>query len=265
MTAQTIVRLPYLASVVAAALLVTASVQAADKLDRVVETEAETSRAAAASQKRINNLDEKTRQMLEEWRQATWRAEQLKVYHAEMEKLIAVQRTELADLQLQLEGVGSTHPELQPLMLRMVNRLEQSVELDLPFELAARRSRITLLREALADGTTGLAEKFRKVLEAYQAELAYGREVEVTRQSLSFPGGEREVQLLRLGRTMLYYRTLDGEGVGYWDRDNKRWQPLPVAWREPLRRAILVARDRAVPELLRLPVDAPSKASEVQP
>ena len=246
------------------ALLAAWPLTAADTLDKVINTEAATSRAAAASQKRIDNLDEQTRRMLEEYRQASWRAEQLKVYHSELEKLLAVQKAELADLQAQLQGVGSTHPELQPLMLRMVSSLEQFIALDLPFESEARNSRITLLREALADGNTGLAEKFRKVLEAYQAELAYGREVEVTQIALPFSNGEREVELLRLGRSMLYYRTLDGEGVGYWDQEGKRWQPLPVSYRVPLKRAILVAKDRITPELLRLPVPAAKAATEAE-
>lgn len=242
-------------------LMVYSNSQAADKLDKVIDTEAKTAESAAASQQRIDKLDDQNRSMLEQYRQASWRAEQLKTYHLELQKLLSVQNAEIADLEAQLKGVGSTHPEMQPLMLNMVNSLEKFIALDLPFDLEARNSRITLLREALADGTTGLAEKFRKVLEAYQIELAYGREIDVSQISLPFAGGDREVELLRLGRTMLYYRTLDGEGVGYWDRNKKSWQPLPVSYRKPIRRAILVAKETATTELLMLPIEA-AKAAE---
>ncbi len=55
------------------------------------------------------------------------------------------------------------------------------------------------------------AERYRRLLEAYQIELDYGRTM------ISYKGkleDGREADFVRVGRVSLLYRTADGEEVG---------------------------------------------------
>ena len=56
--------------------------------------------------------------------------------------------------------------QIFPLMLSMVDALEQFIELDLPFHLEERRERVATLRATIGDAGVIGAEKLRKVYEA---------------------------------------------------------------------------------------------------
>src|SRR3546814_3064625 len=68
-----------------------------------------------------------------------------------------------------------------PLMLRMTDSLEKFVALDLPFLHNERQARIDNLKQALGDPQVNAGEKFRRILEAYQIEVDYGRTLGVER------------------------------------------------------------------------------------
>ena len=69
-----------------------------------------------------------------------------------------------------------------------------------------------------------ISEKYRRIVEAYQVEMDYGRTIEAYEGELASEGGDpRTVQFLRVGRVTLLYQTLDGRETGYWDADRKAW------------------------------------------
>ena len=106
------------------------------------------------------------------------------------------------------------------------------------------------------------SEKARRILEAYQIENEYGRTIEAYKATLAIDSGpERTLELLRIGRVALIYRTLDGTEAGYWDRDDKGWKKLPERFRTSVRKGFRIARRQAAPDLIRLPVPAPKEAS----
>ncbi len=145
-------------------------------------------------------------------------------------------------------------------MAQMVESLDQFVELDLPFLLPERRSRVAFLETLLERSDVTVAEKFRRVLEAYEIENDYGRTIEAYKDSLEFEGASREVDILRIGRIALLYQTVDAGAYGMWDRQKKEWTPLPAAYRNQIREGIRVARRQIAPNLLLLPVAAPENA-----
>jgi hypothetical protein len=103
------------------------------------------------------------------------------------------------------------------------------------------------------------AEKFRRVLEAYQVEGDYGRTIEAYRANLSIDGVERPVDFLRLGRIALFYQTLDGSQTGMLNQESNSWEELPDEYDLPVRDGLRVARKEAAPNLLALPVPAPEE------
>ena len=64
-----------------------------------------------------------------------------------------------------------------------------------------------------ADVTT--SEKYRRIMEAYQGELEYGRTTEAYSESLPTTG--QTVEFLRIGRTLLVYQTSDQEITGWFN------------------------------------------------
>jgi hypothetical protein len=56
------------------------------------------------------------------------------------------------------------------------------------------------------------------------------------------------------------YRTLDGAETGYWDQMQRNWV-IDNSYANDIEEAISVARQEGPPELLRVPVPAPTGAS----
>lgn len=235
---------------------------AADPTDQALDTAEQTNREDAASQSRIDELSEEAREMLEAYRTAITRKQQLEVYNREMEKIVAEQAQRKERLEARIEEVANLAEEIEPLMLRMVDHLERFVESDLPFQPDERRKSIRELRSTLSDPEVGVAEQFRRVLEAYQKEAEYGRTMGTYRGELQFGDEPRLVEFLRVGRVMLFYISPDDANVGYWDRQAEAWKPLPGRYRRPVREGIRVARDQAAPQLIEIAVPAPRPADE---
>jgi hypothetical protein len=104
-----------------------------------------------------------------------------------------------------------------------------------------------------------VAEKFRRVMEAYQIENEYGRTIEEYKGSLEVDGLLREVDFLRIGRVALMYQTSDGQRQGVWDQDAGEWVALGGEYRNRIRQGFRVARRQIAPELLILPIPAPEE------
>lgn len=236
------------------ALLLGSTPVLATALDAALDESQRLSSDAAASQARIEQLDDASRAMLAEYRNAVQQAEALKGYNLQLRELVAAQRQELAGYQAQLDGIERTQQAVTPQMRRMVEVLGEFIAADLPFLPEERADRLAQLQDLLPRADVSLAEKYRRILEAYQVESDYGRTLEAWRGELAGDAGARSVEFLRLGRSMLYYQTLDGHESGWWDPRSHSWQPLDGSARRPLRQAIAIARLEQAPALLELPV-----------
>lgn len=238
-----------------AVVLVLASAPlAASPLDAALDESQQLAADAKASQARIEQLDDASREMLTEYRNALQQAEALQGYNAQLRELVAAQRKELTGYQEQLEGIERTQEAVTPQMRRMVEVLGEFIAADLPFLPDERSDRLAQLQDLLPRADVSLAEKYRRILEAYQVESDYGRTLEAWRGELPAEGGSRSVEFLRLGRVMLYYQTLDGHESGWWNPQARSWQRLDNNARRPLHQAIAIARQEQAPTLLDLPV-----------
>lgn len=211
-------------------------------------------RESVESQQRIEALDDASRDALTRYRQAIEQSEQLGDYNRQVEAMLVDQRAELARLQDQLSSIDGTRQAIMPLLQRMYQSLERFVALDLPFQLEERQDRLAQLKALLARPNVSVAEKYRRVLEAYQIESDYGRTLEGWRGALEQDTGTRVVDFLRLGRVMLFYQTLDGSEQGYWDQAQQAWVDLPDRYRRALEEGLNIARQQQTPVMLRLPL-----------
>ncbi|QMV62669.1 DUF3450 domain-containing protein [Pseudomonas berkeleyensis] len=250
-----------LRSLVAALALASGSLAAAP-LDDALDESQRLAAEAKASQGRVEQLDDASREMLNEYRSALQQAEALKGYNSQLLDLVAAQRDELAGYQRQLDGIERTQEAVSPQMVRMVEVLGQFIAADLPFLPEEREDRLAQLQDLLPRADVSLADKYRRILEAYQIESDYGRTLEAWRGELKqADGASRSVEFLRLGRSMLYYQALDGHESGWWNPQAQAWQALEGSARRPLSQAIAIARQQQAPALLNLPIKTLAKES----
>lgn len=229
---------------------------AAGQVERALEAQGEVDRAAAESQDRIDEIREETLDAAALYARATAEAESYEKYNQQLEQQVRSQEEEMQSIEQQLLEIETTTREIQPLMEEMVQVLEQFVALDVPFLLDERRARVENLKSMMARADIAISEKYRRILEAYQIELEYGRTLDAYEGRIGEGDDARTVEFVRLGRVSLMFRSLDGSQTGYWDANQRTWVVDP-SYADEIEQALSVARQEGAPELLIAPVPAP--------
>lgn len=235
-----------------------------DKVDTVTREQAEADRSGQASQKRIDALDDETQKLLTDYRKAIADAESYDAYATQLSRQIASQEAELAEIDRQLAEVEDTSRSITPLQEKMLATLRQFVELDVPFLAQERAARVETLEEMMDRADVSISEKYRRIVEAYQVEMDYGRTIEAYDAQLHGPGGARTASFLRIGRVALLYQTLDGRETGYWDSEARAWT-VDNQYSRAFREGVAVARKQSAPEMIIAPVPAPVSGSAPEP
>lgn len=230
---------------------------AQDEAREAMRVQSDSLQTSIDVQQRINELDDQTREMLNDYRQTMSQFRDLVAYNDQLSQLVATQRVELADYERQFQELEVTKRRILPLIVRMIEVLEEFVAIDIPFLEKERDMRIAALQKLMQRPDVPVSEKYRRISEAYQIELEYGHTIEAYEGEMAVGGEVRTVAFLRFGRLGLYYMTLDGLEIGYWDNDNDTWAELDDDFRQPLDRGIRIARKQLPPDLIRLPVKAP--------
>jgi len=240
--------------------------RAIDKLRRgedlapILEEASEINQFAQASQERIDDMASETQRLLREYQAVLREIESLKAYNAQQRAVVRDQEQQISELQQSIDEVVAVRREITPLMMRMIDALEQFIDLDMPFLLEDRRERVENLRDFMDASDISPSEKFRLVLEAYQRESEFGRTIETYRSTVEIDGQDRQVNILRVGRAVLAYRTLDGEQQGFWNKRTEQWEPLGDEFGGEISRAMSFANDQAAPNMYLLPVPGPTTA-----
>ncbi|GAB4573250.1 MAG: DUF3450 domain-containing protein [Rhodothalassiaceae bacterium] len=233
-------------------------VRTGESLEGVFKEALELNKLAQASQETIDKTANETQKLLREYQSILKQIESLKAYNAQQRRVIRDQEQQLAELQASIDGVVAIRRDITPLMLRMIDRLDQFVSLDLPFKLEERQQRIENLRSFMDMSNISPSEKFRLVLEAYQVENEFGRTVESYVGSLPLEGqGDVQVEFLRIGRVVFVYQTQDGQSQGYWDAESRSWKSLGSEFNAPIEAALRFAKKQAAPQMYILPVSGP--------
>ncbi|SHG94499.1 Protein of unknown function [Hydrocarboniphaga daqingensis] len=225
------------------------------KVDAVIGEQTKSVSAAKTSQSTVTKLDDEAGTMLGEYRQAIEEYQSLKAYNDQLATQVSSQQEELAAINAQLGDIDTTSREVLPMLIRMMTTLEQFVAVDVPFLPDERAKRIKTLKTTMERADVSLSEKYRRIVEAYQIEMEYGRTIE------SYAGkiGDKTVEFLRAGRVSLLYQTLDGNETGYWDNSSKKWV-VDNAYREDIKSAIKIAKKQAAPNFVALAAPAPKEA-----
>ncbi len=206
------------------------------------------------SQKVINKYDDKTTELVGEYRAALIQLEALREYNDQLEKLIRAQKVEMISIRQQIKDVTTIDRSIIPHMFRMIDGLEAFVELDTPFLITERRARVQRLRDLMDRSDANPAEKYRKILEAFEIENEYGRTIEAYEGKLTVDGKAKTVNFLRLGRVTWLYQSLDKDESAVWSQDERDWVDLEGDFDSEINTAIRIAKEQTAPNLLTIPV-----------
>lgn len=206
------------------------------------------------TQEQIVRLDEQTRILLADYQSTTKEYESLKLYNDQVQKIINSQINEIENIILKIDELDKTNQRIVPFMLRMIDGLENFIQLDLPFLLNERTSRVDNLKVTMDRGDVSTSEKFRLIIEAYKTELEYGRTIESYRDNITINNVETSADFLRIGRVALTYLTVDGSKGGYWDTNSSSWEKSTSSIKRSTADALKVASKQAPPALIKIPV-----------
>ena len=251
-----------MASAAAAAIVVVAGSVFAQSatVDEVIQADLRRLELAQESQERINQVVEGTRSLADDYRAINKEIDGLKVYNRLMTAQTNGQQATLDDIALSMEQVDVINRQIFPLMERMIDGLEQSIALDIPFLMEERSKRIADLEAILERSDVSVAEKFRKVIEAYQIEMDYGTSSEWYRESLNVDGAVREYNMFRVGRIGLFFQSDDTNITGWYNPDARGYELLGSDHRSEIRKGIRIARQLIAPELILIPMPGPESA-----
>ena len=257
---MTITRLKTLlgAATIAASFVGGAAVASADSLEAIMQVGKERTAEARASQTKIDRLADETRDLLADYKTVMKQVEGLRVYNARLDRQIANQERRIADIDQAISDAAIIQRQIPPLVTRMLDGLDQFIDLDMPFDLDTRKGNIEAVRANLDRSDVTSAEAFRQVLELYSIELQYGRGIESYSDTIDVDGASREVDMLRIGRVALVAQTTDGASTRAWNNSSRSWEELSTAdYSAAVRKAVRIAKKQATIELLNMPIAAP--------
>jgi hypothetical protein len=229
-------------------------------VDQVIQEGEKRADAGAAEQQRVEQIANQTDDLLNEYNTVSKVVDGLVTYNSLLQRQVNNQEEEKAALSESISNVALIERQIIPMMTRMLDSLEQFIELDTPFLLNERRERLERLRGMMERSDVSSAEKFRRVIEAYQIENDYGRTIEAYKGTVPINGNEQEVDFLRIGRVSLAYQSVGGAHTGAWDPNSNGWVELEASeFKNQIADGLRVARKQVAPDLLIVPVPAPSE------
>lgn len=246
-------------SAYAEAMLELAAGSPREAFNSAVEIRGTANTELTESQVRIEVLSDKTDALLTQYQSAVRQHESLTIYNRQLDALIEAQEVERLSLVDQVDRIELVSRDVTPLMLRMIEALDVFVALDIPFLEEERSDRILDLRKLMIRADVTEAEKYRRIMEAYQIENEYGRTIEAYRSTHASGDKEVTVNFLRVGRIALVYQTLDESKAGVWNQKMRRWEQLDGSFRTAIRQGLRIARKQVAPDLIGLPLPAPEK------
>ena len=114
-------------------ILFSGSVLAQKNINDVIKTQEQQALKSKSSQVRINKLSNQTQRMLEDYKLTLHKIDNVKAYNKHLSSLIKSQQDEMVRMNRQLGEIDDTQQNISPLMIRMVNTLDEFIKLDIPF------------------------------------------------------------------------------------------------------------------------------------
>ena len=246
-------------TVLASVLLAWTPAKAQD-LNGVLNTEKSSNNAMQQSQGQIDNLDDQTGDIVQQYRTVIEENAVLRTYNKQVSDQVAKQREDVALINSQIEGITQTRREVMPLIQDMINSLRDFVKADIPFRREERLERIEALQDLMDQPDVPPSERYRLVLDRYKTEADYGQKIDVYEGEAEIDGNTASVIYLSVGRISFVYQTPDSSRSFVWNNNSRAWEELGSEYNTRIRKAIQMAQKAQQADLVRIPVFAPTGA-----
>ena len=220
-------------------------------MESVLEIGRDIQTLSATSQDNIDQTERQTDKIVNEFKVVSKQVEGLKLYNAQKRIQIQAQYDLMDKLDEQLVQVVVMQRQIPPLAQKMLDTLENLIQIDTPFRLEERRGRVDLVRSSLAKPKVTASEQVRQVLEAYNIEAEYGRKIDTYEDKLA---DGTVVNILVVGRIGMFYQTKDERSSGRWNNESGEWEELSSTYRKPIRDGIRMAKKLIPTDMLLMPV-----------
>ncbi len=249
---------PFISAVALVATLVSPLCVATEVGD-ILEVGAAKVEEARVAQVRVDRIADQTDGLLQEFKQVNKQIESLRVYNSQLERQVSSQKKMMSELEESIANATVIERGITPLMISMLESLEDFIALDMPFKREQRLGAIEELSVNLDSARYSAAEKFRQILEVYDIESDYSQSLETYRAMIDINGNgtEVEVDVLRIGRVALAYQTKDKSQTGAWNKGSGSWQTLGSEYRRPIDQGIRIAKKLSPQDVIEMPITAP--------
>ena len=244
----------------AAAMLAVIGAPAHAQFQSALDTSEQTARDSAASQQRIDQLDDQTASLLNDYRANLKQLEAARRYNASLTRNIEAQENEIERLREDIENVEGLQRATQPLMEDMAARFAQIVDADLPFLVEERAQRAARLSGVLDNPSMSAAQRYRLIVEAYQIENEYGRTIGAYEGAIG--SGEEALtgEFLRVGRIALIFKTPDDSVLRIYDKNVNDFVNLDRSYLQDVKFGLRMAKEQTAPDVFFVPVKPPAAA-----
>lgn len=227
----------------------------ANTLDDAKAIQTQTNAASASSQRTIDKSSAAAMELQSEIEQLSEEVKNLAVYRDHLASLVVSQESEISSLQQQIVEINQTRQGIVPLMYQMIDGLQTNLSQDKPIRLTAREDRIEKLKALMPRADVSDAEKYRRILEAYQIEMDYGSKLGIYQDKIQLADNDTvEADILYLGRVALIARNLNATKYWSWDQKQQQWLSVESGNKADLDTAFNLANQQIAPTLLTLPV-----------
>ncbi len=222
----------------------------ANPIDKSIKVIEKTNTKLKSFQHKINSNEEQREDYFNKYKYINANIKSTNIYNNQLVKIIKSQEGEISSLEQQLIEIEETQKNILPLMIDMIKSLKSLIKQDTPFLLSERLERVERLENTLNKANIQTHEKYRIILEAFKIEYDYAKSLESYQDKI----GDRTYNFLRLGRTALYYQSLDLKEYGYFRKDTRTWENISdISAKSNIRKAIKIARKQQNVTLLNLP------------
>ncbi len=243
-----------------AAVLAMICAPASAQFKSALDTSQRTQRDTAASQQRIDQLDDQTASLLNDYRANLKQLEAARRYNASLNRNIESQESEITRLREDIDNVEGLQRAMQPLMEDMVSRFGDLVNADLPFLVEERGARAARLSGILGNPSMSAAQRYRLIVEAYQIENEYGRTIGAYEGTIGEGEEALTGEFLRVGRVALMFKTPDDSELKIYDAAVGDFVDLNRSYLQDVKFGLRMAKEQTAPDIFFVPVKAPAAA-----
>ncbi len=248
----------------AVALAVLSAPAQAQFRSAIQESEA-TARETASSQQRIDQLDDETGRLLNDYRANLKQLEAARRYNASLSRNIERQESEIERLREDINNVEGLQRAMQPLMEDMVARFGDIVEADIPFSIEERAARAARLESVLDNPSMSAAQRYRLIVEAYQIENEYGRTIGSYEGTIGEGENTLTGEFLQVGRIALIFKTPDDSVLRIWDSAAGDFVDLDRSYLQDVKFGLRMAKEQTAPDIMFVPVKPPVSGAVTAP